>query len=285
MDYLEGFQPPFIQSTHNKRIVLRPHQAKSIVKPTFEYQPLELKCPIEEIDCICLKKSRSIAFSQLIDPSGTSPTLLWIDPRFLKTECLAWLIKNWERNIKATQNVALGIAIPKKKTDQKLNVTYELWKTEISGPSYGVHVVEPIWYPSLARNSGSLQKASEDLNPYDVFPLVEFYDIAVQAGEKALTDHRYLLEHFRTRTRNFIYLDVLRPDQAFHRFYGTIRALPRTGTPVFHRVITPGGSASGFLTALLSAVLADTCLMTPREETPFNANTEIQGIMLLRKCI
>lgn len=284
MDYLDYSKPPFGQTKAEKRIILRPHQTKSLIDLNKQYQPLDLECPTQEIDCICLRDDSSNIFDKLIDSTGIQATLLWLDPCFLKTECLASIIINWKKRVKATQNVAIAIVVPEGDTDNITNSCYELWKADISGPSYGIKVKNPIWYPSLARDSKSLEHASQILDLYDTFPLIEFPQLVTQMGEQALTNHAFLLEQCRTRTRNFIYLDILHPDRAFKQLYETLRAIPKIGPSVFQPVITPGGSCNGFLISLLSGILAETCFLTPKEEILIDSNAEAQGIIILRKC-
>lgn len=285
MDYLDYSSPPFKRSDSEIKIIVKPHQTRSINGPDNRYKPLDLDCQTKEIDCVCLSNDFSKIYDEIIDPSGIRSTLLWLDPRFLRTECLASLIFNWKETLVATQNVALGIVVPEGSTNQKVGVPYNLWKVDILGFSYTDSLDVPVWYPALARDSKSLYDASIDLNPYDVFPLVEFPDPSIQWGERVVTDHYFMLEQFRTRTRNFIYLDASCPDQAFEQFYGTLRAIPRTGSSVLQPVITPGGSTNGFLTSLLSGVLAESHFLTPKEEMPINSNAKSQGIIILRKCI
>ena len=284
MDYLNYSKPPFRQTNSEKRIILRPHQTKSIIDPHKQYHPLDLECPIKEIDCICLRDDTSDIFDKLIDSSGIKATLLWLDPRFLKTECLASFIINWKKLLMAAQNVALGIVVPEGNIKTKNNVCYELWRVNIFGPSYNIKVKNPIWYPSLARNSKLLDHASQTLKPYNTYPLIEFPEVVTQMGEQAITDHAFLLEHCRTRTRNFIFLDILHPDRAFKQFIGTLQAIPKIGPSVFQPVITPGGSAKGFMIALISGVLTEANFLTPREEIIIDKNAGAEGIMILRKC-
>lgn len=285
MDYLNYSKPPFKQTDSEKRIIFRPHQTKSLFDPHKQYQPLNLECSIKEIDCVCIKEYKSDIFDNLIDTSGIKTTLLWIDPRFLRSECIASFIFSWNKFITAAQNVALAIMIPKGMINNKSNVCYELWNVDVSGPSYDVLIKNPIWYPSLARDSESLHNASQILKPYDTFPLVEFPEIVTQMGEKALTNHAYLLEHCNARTRNFIFLDILHPDRAFTQFIGTLEAMPKMGSSVFQPVITPGGSIRGYMIALLSGVLTKAYFLTPKEENIINSNAEMEGIMIVRKCI
>ena len=285
MDYLNYSKPPFRQTDSEKRIIFRPHQTKSLFDPHKQYQPLSLDCPIMEINCVCMSGDNSDIFNNLIDISGIKTTMLWLDPRFLRSECLASFIFTWKKLIRAAQNVALAIVIPKGKINNKNNIYYELWNVDISGPSYNITIKNPIWYPSLARDSKSLYNASQILNPYDTFPLVEFPEIATQMGEKALTNHAFLLEECRTRTRNFIFLDILHPERAFKQFIGTLEAIPKIGSAVFQPVITPGGSIRSYMIALISGVLTEAFFLTPKEESIINSNAEAEGIMILRKCI
>lgn len=284
MDYFDCSDPPFKRSDSEIKIIVRPHHTKSIENPDNEYHPIDLDCQTEEIDCPCLSNDVPKTFDEIIDQSGIKPTLLWLDPRFLKTECLASLINIWKEQLKATQNVALGIIVPQGDVNQIDDAPFYLWKVGISGISYAEDLKMSVWYPSLARERKALYEASVGLNPYDVFPLVEFPNPAILWGERIVTDHYRMLEQFRTRTRNFIYLNTSCPDQAFEQFYGTLRAIPRTGSSVLEPTLTPGGSTNGFLTALVSGVLAETHFLTPKEETPMNSNAKTLGIMILRKC-
>lgn len=283
MDYFDCFNPPFERSKSEVKIVVRPHQTKSMDNPGNKYRPLDLDCQTEEIDCACLNKDFPKILDEIIDGSGIRPTLLWLDPRFLQTECLASLVINWKEHLVATQNVAVGIIVPEGIANQKLDAPYCLWKVDASGFSHADSLDVPVWYPALARDGKSLYNASRDLDPYDVFPLVEFPDPAIQWGERVITDHYLMLEQFRTRTRNFIYLDASCPDQAFEQFYGTLKTIPTSRSSV-QPVITPGGSTNGFLTALLSGVLAESYFLTPLKEIPIKSNAKAQGIMILRKC-
>jgi hypothetical protein len=266
-----------------KRIVIRPHQIKKLHESNIRYKPPKIDCPSQEIDCYCSGVSNF--FQDLIDSSGTTPLLLWLDPCSLTNESLAYFIFNWKQQITATQKVAIAIIVPRGNTIQKPETEYELWRMDTSGPLYGIQLENPTWYPSLERNRESLEKSADQLDPYDIFPLVEFPTIVTQSGEFSLTNHAFMLEKFRTRTRNFIYLDIFSPCQAFNQLCGTIGALPKFGASIIQPVITPGGNTNGYLTALLSGVIAESSFFTPKEEIPMPSNNEIQGIIILEKCI
>lgn len=284
IEYLNDPKPPFKQTKSERRIVFNPHQTKTLSDPDRKYEPLDLECPFQEIECICIRGKGFDLFDELADSSGAQSVLLWLDPRSLKTECLASFIVNWKKRLPASKNVALAVVIPKGRIKNKDNPDYKIWKADVSGPSFSSELTNPIWYPSLAIDAGSLEQASKILKPYDVFPLVEFPDIVIQMGEHTLTNHAALLEQCRARTRNFIYLDVQHPDRAFDQFYKTLKALPRLKSSVFQPVITPGGSNNCFLVSLLSGILADAYFLTPHEEILMYSNAENQGIMILRKC-
>jgi len=283
MHYL-SFSTPF-NSAYQNLVKVRPHQTISLDEPNKEYKQPKLNCKFSEVDCYCSDKSSSEIFEGLIDPTGLTPTLIWLDPCKLKNECLAYFIFNWKQQIDATQNVALGIIVPKVNNPKDSKSPYKLWRIGSTGPLYDINLDEPTWYPSLARDNDSLEKAAKELDPYDIFPLVEFPNVVIQPGERALTDHYSLLENYRTRTRNIINLDVSSPCHAFRQLYTTIRALPKFGPSIIQPVVTPGGTPNGYLTVLLAGVLAESCFFTPKDEIPMSSNNEIQGIIIVEKCI
>jgi hypothetical protein len=283
MDYCACSYPPFDRSINEMRILVSPHQTKSLDSPQNNYKPLNFSCKTLEIDCACLQKSPKL-FDSAVDDFSGNPTLLWIDPAGLPTECIASIVANW-RDIAVGKNIAIGIVIPEGDTLQKISEPYELWKADAFGFAYASKSSTPVWwYPSLSRNSQSLEHACAELDPYDVFPLVEFPNRSIQWGERIVTDHYYMLEMSRTRTRNFIYLDSLCPDQAFNQFYGTLRAIPNPSSLISRPVLTPGGSTNGFMTTLIAGALTQAYFLTPKNEIPINSNAKTQGIMILRKC-
>jgi hypothetical protein len=284
MNYSPGSIPPFKASEGEFKLIVNPHQTKSISDFSNQYQPLDIKCKSSEINCSCVSDATPKMFDDLIDASGPSPALLWVDPRLLKTECLASLIENWKA-LSAAKNVALGIVVPEGYTEQKIDSSYETWKVNMFGISYVERPPVPIWYPSLARNSAALDNAKDELSPYDVFPLVEFPYPTLQWGEREITNHYHMLEATRARTRHFIYLNSAYPAQAFDQFYSTLQAIPKTGFyATYAPVVTPGGNAASFLTALIAGVLTESHFLTPKDEIPISSNARAQGVMILRKC-
>jgi len=188
MDYLGCSTVPFKLTPFDKRIIIRPHQAKSIENPDMKYHPPKLNCQIEEIDCVCVKRGVK-GLNDIVSPLKIERTMLWLDPRLLGTECLASFIINWKKHV--MPNVALGIIVPDGCVNQKTDLTYEIWKAEDSGPIYGGSPKESIWYPSLARDSSSLLHAMQKLDPYDIFPLIEFSDTAIELTDSAIINHTH----------------------------------------------------------------------------------------------
>lgn len=283
LHYLDCSEPPF-NKANQQFLKIRPHQIITLTETNNNYRAPSFFKNIKTIDCYCSKGNNSKIYNQLIDSSGLTPTLLWLDPCNLKNECLAFLIKHWQHNIDAKKNVAIGIPVPKNGSTQSDENQYNLWRMDATGPIYNQKLEEPTWYPSLARKTECLEEAAHALNPYDVFPLVEFPKIVIESGEISLTDHYSLLENFRTRTRNFIYFDVSSPSHAFKQFFNTLQALPKYGSSLIQPVITPGGTSLGYLTALLAGILSDSYFYTPKDEIPMGSNNEIQGIMIVEKC-
>jgi len=283
MDYLRCPIPQFRKSEFEKTLIFRPHHKKSIDGKGVDYHPIITRGHVQEVDCCCVVDDVSKVVNSF--RSSTYPTLLWVDPERIPTECLAGFISAWRDILNADDNVALAIVVHKGSTSQKVNGLFEPWRIEGLNLSYSNVVNEPIWYPSLARNVQSLRDAAAYLNPYDVFPLVEFSDWSVEWGEVTIASHYSILEQFRTRTRNLIYIDMTHPENAFSQLYGTLKALRRSGSSVFQPVITPGGNVTTFLTTLFSGVLADAYFLTPKEEIPINNGTDAEGVMILRKCI
>ena len=225
MDYLECNSPPFNRSALEGKLIINPHQTKHLDNPTNTYNPLPYNCKSIEIACVCLKNS-SKALDSVVDDLDGSPILYWFDPSNLPTECIASIIINWKDHIMKGKNIALGIVIPEGEVSQK-DAPFELWHADPFGVSYVAQSSNSVpvwWYPALLRDRTALEQAAENLDPYDVFPLLEFPNRSIQWGERTLTNHYQMLEKYRTRTRNIIYLDSLCPDQAFDQLYRTLKS-------------------------------------------------------------
>jgi hypothetical protein len=285
MDYFKWPMPKFKRSDFERILSFKPHHVRSLARIDSEYKSLNPKnVQIMEINCSCLDDEIAKVINEV--SSLAYPTLLWLDPQLLMTECIAAVVNTWKDNSSATNKVALAITIPEGSTLQSKTGLFEPWKIRGSKHIYCDinDLNEPVWYPSLARDPGSLNDAAAILNPYDVFPLVEFSEFSIEWGEKMVTNHYSMLEQYRTRTRNFIYVDVSHPDRAFQQFYGTLKAIRLNGAAVFQPVLTPGGDASVFLATVIAGVLAEAYFLAPREEIPINSPKEAKGVMILRKC-
>jgi hypothetical protein len=283
MDYLEYVKPPFNSSTLESKLIITPHQTKSIDNPKNSYNPISFSYKSINVNCVCLEGTPK-AFDAIVDDLDGNPVLFWFDPTLLPTECIASFITNWKDHITKGKNIALGIVIPVGETNQKEDAAFELWRANAFGVSNVPKLSSPIWwYPSLLRGRKALEDAAEDLKPYDIFPLLEFPNRSIQWGERTLTNHYQMLEKYRTRTRNIIYLDSLRPDQAFDQLYRTLNAKPTPNVSISLPVLTPGGSTNGFITTLLAGALTGSYFLTPRNEIPISSNEKTQGVMILRK--
>ncbi len=283
MDYLEYKTPPFDRSTLEGKLVVNPHQIKTLDNPTNPYKPIPYNCERFEISCMC-QKNASKALDLIIDDLDGSPKLLWFDPTHLPTECIVSIIANWKDHIIKGKNIALGILIPEGGTVQKLDAKYELWHADAFGVTYVPKSTMPVWwYPSLLRDNETLEQAAKNLNPYDVFPLLEFPNRSIEWGDHTLTNHYFMLEMSRTRTRHIIYLDSSCPDQAFNQLYRMLNSIPSPSFSI-SRVLTPGGSTNGFMATMLAGALTASHFLTPKNEIPIKSNTKTQGLMILRKC-
>jgi len=283
LDYISSDTSPFSQETSERRIIFHPHQTKSILKYNDSYQPIKFTGSIYKINCTCLNNNFNI-IDNIINKKSLQDTLLWIDPRALPTICFASIIYNWLYSINPHKNISLGIIAPKNESKCK-NDKFLLWKSSLSGAIEKSKPKYSVWYPSLARNNQSLLKASKYLDPYDVYPLLDFSKIIVETGENELTNHSDMLENTRTRTRHFIYLNSSNPKRSFQKLYNTFKAMPRSGPLTIHPTLTPGGLTVNFLITLLAGVLSESYFLTPSNEIPIDANEEIEGIIVLRKCV
>ena len=281
-DYSQQYPPKFKNTIHDRKLIIKPFQTYTIDNISNDYKPLSIDCPILEIDYDTLILEGLSYWDKLNKKLGSNKSVYWLDPTYLTTECICSILINW-RESKISSNVTLAIMVHNGIFKLETGCEYVMWKVEPSTLLYEKSLVNPIWYPSLERPRQDLLKIIEEYNPYDVFPLIEFPMFATQYGESSLTDHSELLEKTRTRTRNFIYYDIIHPTRAFDQFYGMLDALPKSSSSIFQSVITPGGVLNGYLTALLSGALSNSYFLTPKNEIPVNSYLEIKGIMFLRK--
>lgn len=285
MDYLTCTKPPFTLSQNESNILISPHQTFTLGRiGRFKVSANGRKN--KEINCTCLRGAKSTLLDEIAEDVGSKQTLIWVDPSDIPTECLASFIMNWKEQVFGGKNIDLAITVPDGDITENKVSSYHLWSADSFGFSDQPKPEAPIWFPHLARDQQALELASSELNPYDVFPLVEFPYPCMQWGERSITEHYQMLEQFRTRTRNFMYINSFCPDQAFNQFYDTLTAMKRsTSTSSAKSVITPGGSTKCHLTALLAGTLAESYFLTPEMEIPIKQNGNGLGIIVLRKCL
>ena len=279
VEYIEGSIPPFNDISCEKKIIFNPHQTKG-VNGTSNYKPLHFECGTISINCICY--SNSNIFDNLIDKNDLSNYILWLDPRNIPIECLSSIVYNWNHIADPHANIALGIVVPHGES-KILNEEYKIWKPDMNGPISVEKLIDPIWYPSLARDRDTLLKNSYNLIPYDVYPLIDFSSFITQMGEAKLTDHSIMLEQSRTRTRHFVYFDVNHPKRTFYQLYNTFKTIPSSALSILQPIVTPGGKVLEFIVALLAGVFAGVHFFTPLREVPMIMNEDNVGIIMVRK--
>lgn len=279
VEYVACSLPPFNDASCEKKVLFNPHQTPGF-NGKSQYKPINFQCDTISINCVCLSKFNII--DELMKKYKLSNNILWLDPKGIPLECLASILYNWYNNAYPHANLALGIIVPHGET-QLLNEEYRIWKPDVSGSIFVDTLLDPIWYPSLARDRGLLLKNSYILNPYDVYPLIDFSTFITQMGERNLTDHSMFLEQSRTRTRHFVYFDVEHPKQAFNQFYNTLKIIPSSALSILQPVLTPGGSPIEFIVTLLAGVFSRVHFFTPQKEIPMSINEETTGIIMVRK--
>ena len=279
LDYIKGPLPPFNDASCERKVIFNPHQTKGI-NGTSDYTPINIKCDIISTNCICFSDSN--IFDELSKKYDLSNNILWLDPRNIPLVCLASIVYNWDIMANPHDNLALGIIVPHGES-RMLGEDYKIWKPDMSGPISVGKLIDPIWYPSLARDRDCLLNISYDLRPYDVYPLIDFSTFVTQTGESYLTAHSIMLERSRTRTRHFVYFDVLHPKRAFYQLYDTLKTIPSSALSIFQPVVTPGGKALEFIITLLAGVFAGVHFFTPLEGVPLIMNEDNAGIIMVRR--
>ncbi len=267
-----------------KRILFRPHQAKSIDNPEINFTPLSMDCDIIELDCPCQKKHGENIFDIAFQKYDLENVLAWIDTRNLTLECFSSIIYNWAKNTKNYKNFALCIPILTKKV-HLFGPTFAFWSSGINGSVLKRKPRHSIWYPSLEYDSPLLDVISKHLNPYDVYPILDFSDVITEYGDATLTNHSEVLENTRTRTRHFMIFNSNNPETEFNNFYSVLRTKQETVPLIFTPVISPNGNTTNFLVSVIAGTLSDALFATPKNTIPIDSYDEQHGILVLRKVV
>src|SRR5207249_4167769 len=192
-------------------------------------------------------------------PRGSRVPGMWLDSKGLPSVCLASNIARWIQEASAWRIDAARTFSPREKNAKSF-----------------------IWYPALSRSAEFLRAAGNELNPVDIFPLVELPSEEAARGDSLLLRHRNLLQSYRVRTERIIYLPADKPRVAYSVLLGSARALPRAGSAPREGIVTPGLPSFLYMAEVLSAVLSGGALMIPSDEVA-PSGAEVEGVAILAR--
>jgi len=280
---------PFSNTTSDFSIRIAPHQSCSPLGAKPVKNARETGSKKVNIDCVCVKKRSKYteSFDETISQiSKEGSSLMWLDPTQIPTECLATIFSKWLRNTKPTDNLGLGLIVPSSDNAIPHKDNFGAWTPTSSShlKRKFTEIKLPVWFPSLTRKPEFLEQVASTIMPFDVFPIVEFPQIISYAAEKEIALHYHVLDHHRTRTRNFVYLNNESPEEAMKTLYESFRVIPRNGKMPRSLVITPGGKPLSCLITLLAGVLAGGTFITPQMESPYSSGQDVWGFGIFKKC-
>lgn len=279
-DYIKGTNLPF--SFENVlQLSLQPHQG-SLLQITGELEIAHLGCETNSTKCTCTK---GLGIKQVEIFPNERVGLFLVDPISLPIECISNLLLEWKRKSQNEPNIGLGIIVRGRAVDLVPSLSFSLFREGFKTVPQNHMNRNSIWLPSLAISENILREAESGLNPYDLYPLVDYSDDQFIVSNSGILENVEFLEYSRTRTRNFIYLDVSRPDATFSRLSQTIDSLLKSDFSAYEPVLTPGGSSNSFIAEVCAAVLNGAKLFTPMQYVPFSDNKEISGFIILRNLL
>jgi len=288
VSFVEGKQSPFVYTKTDIFLRIVPHQSNFPAKIKSLKRTTKVGYKEINANCICIEKvTQGSLFDVVISRMAKeSKSLLWLDPTMIPTECLASIFTNWLINTKSTTNLGLGIVIPSTENTKFKKDNYKAWTPTPSGilRKKFEEIKLPVWYPSLTREPECLKEIANAIKPFDILPVVEFPEIINYAAEREIALHYYMLDQYRTRTRNFIYLNNKSPAEALITLFGSFDAIPRTGKMPRSLVITPGGKPISYLVTLLAGVFAGGIFITPEMESPYPEARDTWGFAIFKKC-
>ena len=287
--FIEGKQLPFVSTESDIFLRIVPHQSDFLVKTKSAKRTTKVGCKEINANCICVEKGTGVStpFNVVMSTMiKKRRSLLWLDPTLIPTECLASIFANWLHNTKSTTNLGLGIVIPSLENTRSKKDNFRAWVPTSSGflRKEFEEIQLPVWYPSLAREPECLREIANTIKFFDIFPVVEFPQIIDYAAEREIPFHHYMLDQYRTRTRNFIYLNYNSPAAALITLFGSFEAIPRSGKMPRSLVITPGGKPISYLVTLLAGVFAGGIFITPEMESPYSEARDTWGFAIFKKC-
>jgi hypothetical protein len=285
--FIEGDQLPFYSEESDVLYNLMPHQSCFAGTKNAVGEAGAVK-KSDAADCVCIKKHTMLpSFDSVVTSCVKRKRgLVWINPTSVPVECLACIISLWMERVRSSDTVGLGFIIPDCETGNPSSKTLKAWVPSSSGPLSKVagEIKIPVWYPSLRRDPDLLEKASEIFKPIEIFPIVDFPRIIGYTAEKEIATHHRMLDRYRTRTRNFIYLNNGSPEEGLKMLSGSFEAVSRDGRMPRTLLLTPGGSSISYLITLIAGVLAGATFIITESEVPFREFSKRIGFALMKKC-
>lgn len=260
-------------------LILRPHQGSSVLCERSE-SPAKIGSETEQAECTCISGSVSKLLDRLADPSTTR--LVLIDPVGLPLVCLTSILSDW-KTYSNTKDCKIALALLLRDNSKCISGTgdFSLWRDNNFVDPSNLKGTYPLWLPSIELPEKTLMKEGKRLAPYDVYPLVDFTD-GKFFRKSGILKSVVFLESFRTRTRNFIYLDTDRPDFVFERLSSTITSLTTSNFSVLDPVVSPGGYSSSYIAEVCAAVLTGAMLFAEKDFNPYTGDMKLKGFIVLR---
>lgn len=288
-NFVEGRELPFSSTASDVLLQMVPHQSNSLDKTKIMKKGANVGQKEITASCACIEKNVKKANSldvlfQKMSKGGNA--LVWLDPTLMPIECVSYVISKWLDTTRPTDNIGLGIIIPESNNATSWTEDFEAWTSTPSGPLKKSLEANDllVWYPSLNRSSKFLEKITTAIKPFDIFPIVEFPQVIDYTSEKEIAAHHSLLDSYRTRTRNLIYLNCKSPEEALKTLFESFEAISRNGKMPRSLLVTPGGTSVSYLTTLLAGVFSGGIFITPKMEIPYPELRGIWGFAIFKKC-
>lgn len=260
-------------------LVLKPHQGSSVFCEGSE-SPAKIGSETEQTECTCIGGSFSKLLDKLADPSTTR--LVLIDPVGIPLVCLSSILSEWRTYSNTPDDkIALGLLLRHNSKSISGIGDFSLWRDNTFVDPSDLKGAYPLWLPSVELPEKTLMKEGKRLAPYDVYPLVDFTD-GKFFKKNGILKSVVFLESFRTRTRNFIYLDTDRPDFVFERLSSTITSLTTSNFSVLDPIVSPGGYSSSYIAELCAAVLTGARVFADKDFIPYTGDMKLKGFIVLR---
>jgi hypothetical protein len=288
VNFIEGKQLPFSNTPSDVLLEIAPHQSDSLVNIKSIKKSANVGQKNINASCVCIEnnpKTRNSLDTLFLKSIKEGKSLLWLDPTLIPTECLGCTFAKWLKNTKPTDNISLGVVIPQSDIVSSVKNNFKAWVAMSRGPlkKEFEEIDLPVWYPSLNRKPEFFEKVTSAVKPFDVFPIVEFPRVIDYDSEKEIAAHHFILDRYRTRTRNLIYLNNKSPEEALKTLFGSFKAISRNGKMPRSLLVTPGGTSISYIITLLAGVFSDGTFITPEMETPFPKRMNIWGFAILKK--